>query len=424
MQGVDKRVINNVPIVKIYTEKFKTVVVSVYFRTPLTGGSVTVRSLLSRMMIKQTEKFTSNAVLLEYLAEHYGAHLTSNVVKKGSDHIVKFSIEFVNDKFIMEDIDMLNDITELLKDVLHTPFNYDDSDEAFFEREKRLMTNRLKSMRDNHSQRAFEMLLETMFETEDYKHLSFGDLDDLERLTLDDVKDAHRSMMTEDDMSILVAGKVEDKVFDYLSRLHSHEETKMYPYKGYPVRDVPEVKYKTAHERIEQAKVNLGFRVQYSEPGDVMALNVFNQLFGGSAASLLFTNIREKMSLAYSIHSQVDVKNGYMFVLAGVDNRNIQVFEDAVKRELKRVTDGDFEASFVEEIKRNMLSSRKESMDKPRGLISLNYNTLLKEQSVTAPVKSWTEQLQAITKADVIRIAEKIKLDTVFTLKGGIDNDQ
>ena len=424
MQGVDKRVINNVPIVKIYTEKFKTVVVSVYFRTPLTGGSVTVRSLLSRMMIKQTEKFTSNAVLLEYLAEHYGAHLTSNVVKKGSDHIVKFSIEFVNDKFIMEDIDMLNDITELLKDVLHTPFNYDDSDEAFFEREKRLMTNRLKSMRDNHSQRAFEMLLETMFETEDYKHLSFGDLGDLERLTLDDVKDAHRSMMTEDDMSILVAGKVEDKVFDYLSRLHSHEETKMYPYKGYPVRGVPEVKYKTAHERIKQAKVNLGFRVQYSEPGDVMALNVFNQLFGGSAASLLFTNIREKMSLAYSIHSQVDVKNGYMFVLAGVDNGNIQVFEDAVKRELKRVTDGDFEASFVEEIKRNMLSSRKESMDKPRGLISLNYNTLLKEQSVTAPVKSWTEQLQAITKADVIRIAEKIKLDTVFTLKGGIDNDQ
>lgn len=424
MQGVDKRVINNVPIVKIYTEKFKTVVVSVYFRTPLTGGSVTVRSLLSRMMIKQTEKFTSNAVLLEYLAEHYGAHLTSNVVKKGSDHIVKFSIEFVNDKFIMEDIDMLNDITELLKDVLHTPFNYDDSDEAFFEREKRLMTNRLKSMRDNHSQRAFEMLLETMFETEDYKHLSFGDLDDLERLTLDDVKDAHRSMMTEDDMSILVAGKVEDKVFDYLSRLHSHEETKMYPYKGYPVRGVTEVKYKTAHERIEQAKVNLGFRVQYSEPGDVMALNVFNQLFGGSAASLLFTNIREKMSLAYSIHSQVDVKNGYMFVLAGVDNGNIQVFEDAVKRELKRVTDGDFEASFVEEIKRNMLSSRKESMDKPRGLISLNYNTLLKEQSVTAPVKSWTEQLEAITKEDVIRIAEKIKLDTVFTLKGGIDNDQ
>ena len=424
MQGVDKRVINNVPIVKIYTEKFKTVVVSVYFRAPLTRTDVTVRSLLSRMMIKQTGSLKTNAVLLEYLAEHYGAHLTSNVVKKGSDHIVKFSIEFVNDKFIMEDIDMLGDITALLKDVLNTPFNYDESDEAFFQREKRLMANRLKSMKDNHAQRAFELLLETMFDDEDYKYLSFGDLEALEKLTLEDVKDAHSRMMADDDMSVLVAGKVEDNVFDYLSRLHKHDEAKMYPYKGYPVRPVGEVKYESAYERIEQAKVNLGFRVQYSQPGDIMALNVFNQLFGGSAASLLFTNIREKMSLAYSIHSQVDVKNGYMFVLAGVDNGNIQVFEDAVKRELQRVIDGDFEESFVEEIKRNMLSSRKESMDKPRGLISLNYNTLLKEQSIKTPVKSWTEQLNEITKDDVIKIAEKIKLDTVFTLKGGIDNDK
>lgn len=424
MTGVDKRVINNVPIVKIYTEKFKTVVVSVYFRAPLTGTDVTTRSLLSRMMIKQTDRLTSNAVLLEYLAEHYGAHLTSNVVKKGSDHIVKFSIEFVNDKFIMEDIDMLGDITALLKDVFSTPFNYDESDEAFFQREKRLMANRLKSMKDNHAQRAFEMLLETMFEKEDYKYLSFGDLDSLASLTLEDVKDAHRRMMTDDDMSVIVAGKVEDNVFDHLARLHEHDEVKMYPYKGYPVRPAGEVKYETAYERIEQAKVNLGFRVQYSESGDVMALNVFNQMFGGSAASLLFTNIREKMSLAYSIHSQVDVKNGYMFVLAGVDNDNIQVFEDAVKRELQRVIDGDFEETFVEEIKRNMLSNRKESMDKPRGLISLNYNTLLKEQSIKTPVKSWTEQLDAITKDDVIQIARKIKLDTVFTLKGGIDNDK
>lgn len=424
MQDTDKRIINNVPIVKIYTEKFKTVVVSVYFRTPLTSREATVRSLLSRMMIKQTDKFKTNAALLEYLAEHYGAHLTSNVVKKGSDHIVKFSIEFVNGKFIMEDMDMLGDITAVLKDVLYSPFNYDDSDQAFFQREKRLMTNRLKSMRDNYSQRAFEMLLETMFETEDYKHLSFGDLETLETLTLEDVKAAHEKMMASDDMSILAAGKVEDNIFDYLSQLHSRETAKIYPYTGYPVRSVSEVKYETAHERIEQAKVNLGFRVQYQDSKDVMSLNVFNQLFGGSSASLLFTNIREKLSLAYSIHSQVDVKNGYMFVLAGVDNDNIQIFEDAVKKEIQRVIDGDFEASFVEEIKRNMLSSRKESMDKPQGLISLNYNSLLKEQSVKAPKAPWTEQLKKISKDDVIQIAKKIQLDTVFTLKGGDDDDK
>ena len=69
-----------------------------------------------------------------------------------------------------------------------------------------------------------------------------------------------------------------------------------------------------------------------------------------------------------------------------------------------------------------MLSSRMESMDKPRGLISLSYNRLLKELSTTKETKEWTEVLQSITKDDVINLAKKIKLDTVFTLKGGNEN--
>jgi len=63
-------------------------------------------------------------------------------------------------------------------------------------------------------------------------------------------------------------------------------------------------------------------------------------------------------------------------------------------------------------------------MDKPQGLISLNYNSLLKEQSVKAPKAPWTEQLKKISKDDVIQIAKKIQLDTVFTLKGGDDDDK
>src|SRR5699024_9652586 len=127
--------------------------------------------------------------------------------------------------------------------------------------------------------------------------------------------------------------------------------------------------------------------------------------------SFLFTNIREKMSLAYSIHSQVDVKNGYMFVLAGVDNNNVEVFRDAVLRELKRVVDGDVEESFLEGIKRNMQSSRMESIDKPRGLISLSYNRILKELSTTKETKEWTEVLQSTTKHGVINLGEKSKQD-------------
>src|SRR5699024_2664815 len=112
---------------------------------------------------------------------------------------------------------MLGDITKLLTDVLHTPFLYDDDDQLNFDREKRLLINRLKSMKDNYALRAFDALLSTMFEDEAYILLSFGDIDTLEKLTLEDVKCAQQQMMDQDDLSILVAGKVDDKVFDALS---------------------------------------------------------------------------------------------------------------------------------------------------------------------------------------------------------------
>ena len=66
-------------------------------------------------------------------------------------------------------------------------------------------------MKDNYAQRAFEELLSTMFEDEAYRHLSFGDIEHFRKLTLEDVKVAHQQMMDQDDMSILVAGKVDDK---------------------------------------------------------------------------------------------------------------------------------------------------------------------------------------------------------------------
>ena len=55
---------------------------------------------------------------------------------------------------------------------------------------------------------------------------------------------------------------------------------------------------------------------------DMLPFVVFNMMFGGDPSSVLFNEVRErKQSLAYSIHSQIDGKNGYLFVLSGVSKR-------------------------------------------------------------------------------------------------------
>lgn len=414
MYTVQQHELNNIPVVLVHTEQFKTINLRVQFRSRLSRSRLTSRNLLSRMMIKKTEYFKTESALLEYLAYHYGAHLTSNVTKKGQDHLVTFNIEFVNSKFVKEDLNMMERMSEMLNDVLLSPYHYEDKDEVFFKREQRLYQNRLNAMRDNKAQKSFEALLSEMFFDEDYKYLSHGVLEDIEGLTLDDIKNEHQRMVTEDEVVISAVGHFGDDIATSLKKIISHDEKVSLSYEQYPFKTVEEVKRKTEVQKIEQAKLNLGFRAYFEGPYERMAFNVLNQMFGGTASSFLFRRIREEKSLAYQIHSQADMKNGYMFVLGGVDIEKVQITEESVLKELRKLQDGEFEEAFVEEIKNMMKISREEAKDQPKALLTLVYNQLLLPNN--AP--SWEETIEKVDKALIIKVANDIKLDTVYTLTG------
>lgn len=412
MYNVTKTEVNHIPARIINTDKFKTITIQLQLRSRLSKERVTKRNLLSRMMVKRTLRHPAEADLLNHLAHYYGAHLTTNVGRKGQDHIVTFSMEFVNNKFIREALDIPNEMCRVLKDVLDTPFEYDEDFKAFFEREKRLYKNRLKSMKDNRAQASFQAMVNTMFEDEEYKYLSHGVLEDIDSITLEDLREEHAEMMSADDMVILTAGSVDDGILENLSLIHSREEKEEIDHQPYPYRAVSKVKRATDTQKIEQAKLNMGFRAELDSAESHMAFNVLNQMFGGTASSYLFRNIREKQSLAYQISSQIDVRNGYMFVMGGVDAENVEKAEKGILEELERFRSGDFEDSFIDEIKGMMRVNRKEVMDKPKGLIALEYNQLLKKPDTP----EWETQLARVDRALIIEISKKIHLDTVYVL--------
>lgn len=412
MYKVKSSEVNHIPTAIIETDKFKTVTVQLQFRSRMERERVTKRNILSKMMIKRTAAFQKEADLLKHLAHYYGAHLTSNVGRKGQDHIVSFSMEFVNDRFIREELDVIGEMCRLLHDVLETPAHYDDSYQDFFNKEKRLYRNRLKSMKDNRAQASFQAMLDVMFRDEDYKYLPHGVLEDVEGTTLDEIKEEHARMMKDDDVAILVVGAVDESIREDLEKITARSAKVETPHKAYPFRASEDVTRSSDTQQIEQAKLNMGFRADVSDLQEQMAFNVMNQMYGGSASSLLFMNIREKLSLAYQIHSQVDVRNGYMFVMGGVDPGNVETAEQAILAELEVLRKGEFDTVFVEEVKRMMKVNRQEVMDKPKGLLTLEYNRMLQE----AHPLSWEERLEAVDREMIMEISRKTALDTVYVL--------
>src|SRR5699024_11421035 len=110
----------NIPIVTINTNKFKTFTLRITFRNELDVDTVTLRNILARMMIKRTKTYNTEAKLIQYLSEYYGAHLTYQTTKIGSRHLVHFTLEVVNERFIHEEIAIVDNMTKLLNERLHT----------------------------------------------------------------------------------------------------------------------------------------------------------------------------------------------------------------------------------------------------------------------------------------------------------------
>ncbi len=68
-------------------------------------------------------------------------------------------------------------------------------------------------------------------------------------------------------------------------------------------------------------------------------LEVMNTCLGGNTASRLFSVIRERRGLAYSVfsYSRLMRKQGGLFIYAGCDKRNAQKVLDLCRAELEKL---------------------------------------------------------------------------------------
>ncbi|MGI2315584.1 M16 family metallopeptidase, partial [Staphylococcus cohnii] len=145
---------------------------------------------------------------------------------------------------------------------------------------------------------------------------------------------------------------------------------------------------------------------------------VFNTMFGGDPSSVLFNEVREKQSLAYSIHSQIDAKNGFMFVLSGVSSDKYSVAKDTIIAEFEKFQQGQFSEEKLELAKKIIISQRQESYDRPKRIIEILNNNILLEHDISE--EDYIKHIQDVNKSEIIELVKNIELNTIYILtKGG-----
>jgi len=396
-------------------EKFKSSYFSINLLVPLAAGTASKDALLLQILRRGCDRYKSLEAISLQLEELYGAYIEPTCRKKGETIALSFVCSFIDSRYAGENL--ARRVLELLHALVFEPLCENGAfNTEYFESERRLLIERIQAERSDKRNYAKQRLLEIMFEKEAYSVSEIGDIDALTALTNAEVFARYQELIKAAPIDFYYVGDSDvaadvEAVFGSLCGRGEHQGCCAPFAKGESLKVVEEV------QKISQGKLSIGFScngVNFSHP-DFYPLFLANQIFGGSVASKLFMNVREKLSLCYYASSGYIASKGALVVSSGIDFANFEIAKAEILKQLEDVQQGVItEAEFLAARMgvRNALLSEGDSKAK------------MAEQMISARLfnedspEEFIRKLEAVTIEEVSAAAKHITPDTIYYLKG------
>ncbi|MDR4946410.1 EF-P 5-aminopentanol modification-associated protein YfmF [Neobacillus cucumis] len=403
----------------IETEKYKTNTFVWRMKAPLTKEDVTKRALLPHVLQSSSAKYPSTTALRSYLDELYGATLYVDLSKKGEYHVMSVSLEIANEKFLSDPTPLLKKGFELLSEILtHPNASGNAFDKDTVEKEKRVLKSRIQSVYDDKMRYSNVRLLEEMCKDEPYALQVNGEADAVDEITPENLYEYFQKAFSEDELDLYVIGDVkEEEVKQLAGQLLNFENRTPKKVETEKIANRTEVNEVKEQQDVKQGKLNIGYRtnIVYGDP-DYFALQVFNGIFGGFSHSKLFINVREKASLAYYAASRLESHKGLMMVMSGIDLKNYDQAVGIIHEQMDAMKKGDFTDQELEQTKAVIQNQILETVDTARGLTEILYHNVVACTNIS--LETWMSEMNNVTKEEIIAVANKIQLDTIYFLTG------
>lgn len=404
----------------IPSKQFKTTRIFISFIKNIESKKeLAERALLANYLEMCSQNYPTQIDIARKLSQMYGASFGSSVDRRGNYQLINFSIDYIEGKYLVGNKDLFSEVIEFLKEIIFNPLKVGENknfDEETFTRQKNNTITYLKSIKEDKQAYATAKLRKLYFDNEIQQVPSFGESEDVEKLTISDLMDAYQKMLNTDRVEIMISGDVNtDEVVNKFSVLPFKARNISRVSMSYTQEIKQEIVTQIDEEPLSQSKFDMAFRLPVVYRGDLhYAALVFNSLFGGSALSLLFTVVREKMSMAYYANSNFDPFRQLLVVQTGISYANKDKVQELILEQLERLKKGDFEDELLEQNKNNLISSYISRLDSQTSALLRAQSAALTGINVT--IEEWLDNLQSVTKDDVMKVAKMVELQATYML--------
>ena len=404
----------------INTNKFKKNFVNVNFVLPHKKEYAALSSVLADVLTRATKSFPHLRDVERELDECYGAQLSAFSSLKGESKIISVSMDSIGDCYALGSDKIFERSCRLLYEVLFSPYMENGAFSVeYVESEKDKLLASVGRRKNSKRHYALDSCKKNMCSNEPFGIPSYGSEEDIRAVTAQGLYDFYKYMLECASVELFFVGQEDEKkVKKIFSDMFGNIPRKSYLPQQYPTA-VPagEPKYICEQADYKQSVLVMGFRTNISRENEQKyAFSVFNAVFGSGVNSKLFKVVREKMHLCYYASCSPELAKGVAFVSSGIDSSNEKITKEAILAQLAATKRGDFTDEDISDCKKALENAYKELYDSPDGLCGWYLGRVVFGDTECA--ESDAKKIGEVTREQIMEVAEKMQLDTVFMLKG------
>ncbi|MBQ2890495.1 MAG: insulinase family protein [Clostridia bacterium] len=412
-----EKIVDGAHIRLVSARQFKTNRISMFFHIPLDRENVTKVSLLRQVMKRGTKNFPTLTHLASELEDMYGASLSGGIRKKGDGELFYFTVEYIADRFVGENI--TKRATALLNEVVFNPLVEDDGfSQDYLNQEKKNLQSYIEGIINDKREYAQLRCVSEMFKDEPYGIFEYGYIEDFDDITPKSLYEFYNKIINEAQIEIFVSGTFDDEeIISEIKNGFNISPRKCGEVTNKIAKERDEIKKITEEMDVTQSKICIGLTCDTPyDAEDYPALMVYNCVFGGSAFSKLFNNVREKLSLAYFVFSRIDKMKSYMLISSGIETGNYDKAYNEIMAQMDKMTKGEITEEELVAAKKALSNSINSMRDSLAAM-----EDFYMSQIICGTDDSLDETLSktdAVTLGEIVKVGKKIKQNTIYFLKG------
>ena len=405
----------------IKTEKFKTNLIAIMLTTKLDRKNVTKNALIPAVLRRGTKNLITQEEINKKLEEMYGASLDCGLDKTGDNQVLKFYIETVNDEFLPQEAEnMLKISLEKIFEFVFNPYLENGCfKKEYVEQEKENIKQIIDGKIDNKARYSLDRCIEEMYKDQPYGLYKYGYVEDMKDINEKNLYEYYQNLINECKIDIFVSGIIDEETENIINNNENIIKLK----DREPQYNEPEIKAKKSEKEndvqdsldVTQGKLIIGMDLDIDDDNLRFEVMIYNSIFGGSANSKLFQNVREKASLAYTASSSYYRFKNNIFINCGIEIKNYEKALEIIKQQIEDMKKGDFTDEEVENAKKGIIASIKTIDDEQDTEITYFFSQELSKSKCN--IEQYMQRISEVTKDKVVDVANKVSVNTVYFLK-------